>query len=50
VEDAAVGSGGDVGGGEGEGGDDYMIGDDGVGVLHGVWMVPFNMSRWCHLT
>ena len=36
VEDSAkhVGDGGDVG--RGEGGDDYVIGDDGVAVVHGV--------------
>jgi len=36
VEDSAkhVGDGGDIGGGEG--GDDYVIGGDGVAVVHGV--------------
>ncbi len=44
VEDCAkhVGDVGDVG--RGEGGDDYVIGDDGVAVIHGVQMVPFYMN------
>jgi len=44
VEDTAehFGDGGDVG--RGEGGDDYIIDGDGVAVLHGVQMVPFNVN------
>ncbi len=44
VEDSVkqVVDGRDVGGGEG--GDDYVIGGDGVAVIHGVWMVPFHMN------
>ena len=44
VEDSAkhVVDGGDVGGGEG--GDNYVIGGDGVAVIHGVRMVPFHMN------
>ena len=44
-EDAGDDDGGeDVGGGEGGGGGDYVIGGDGVAVLHGVQMVPFHMN------
>jgi len=41
-EDAGDVDGGDVG--RGEGGGDYVIGGDGVAVLHGVQMVPFHMN------
>ncbi len=37
-----VGDGGNVGGGEGV--DDYVVGADGVAVVHGVRMVPFYMN------
>jgi len=44
MEDSAkhVVEGGDVG--RGEGGGDYVIGGDGVAVVHGVQMVPFHIN------
>jgi len=41
-DDDDIVDGGDVAGGEGGG--DYVIGGDGVAVVHGVQMVPFHMN------